>query len=73
MPVIAYFCPERLRRDPQLMRMVAPTRLIGRWVTLPEVRSRHCFMTAYNDDFEDQSANPRMLHRVKPIEPLQRS
>jgi hypothetical protein len=53
--------------------MVAPTRLIGRWVTLPEVRSRNCFMTAYNDDFEDESANPRMLHRVKPIEPLQRS
>jgi hypothetical protein len=55
MPVIAYFCQVRLRRDPQLMRMVAPTRLIGRLVTLPEVRSRHCFMTAYNDGFEKAS------------------
>jgi hypothetical protein len=45
---------ERLRRGPQLMRMVAPTRLSGRLVTGHGVRSQHCFMTEYSDGFEDE-------------------
>jgi hypothetical protein len=46
--------PNEITRDPQLMCMVAPTRLLGRWVTLPGVRSRHYFMTGYSDGCEDE-------------------
>jgi hypothetical protein len=46
--------PNEITRDPQLMRMAAPTRLIRALGNAAWVRSRHCFMTGYSNGFEDE-------------------
>jgi hypothetical protein len=54
MPVIAYFMSGEITPDPQLMRMVAPTRLIRALGNPAWSAITALFMTVYSDGFKDE-------------------